>query len=56
MSTPSTLSEAQRDGWDDSPFRCIECGLYAYPSDVECVATERGPICKHCAKREGLAA
>jgi hypothetical protein len=48
MSAPSTLSEAQHDGWDDSLYRCEECGMYADADEVRFTATERGPVCSRC--------
>jgi hypothetical protein len=48
MSAPTTLSEAQRDGWSDAPVRCEDCGLYADADEVRFTATQRGPVCERC--------
>lgn len=44
------------EDWDDSPVRCIECGLYSSPDDGDYVATSRGSVCIHCAGRSGAEA
>ena len=33
------------------PVRCIECGIYGSPDDLEFVITSRGPVCMHCSER-----
>jgi hypothetical protein len=56
MSAPRSLDEARRDGHDDTPWRCVECGLYYDSDDFDFDTTPRGPVCARCVENgEGAA-
>lgn len=56
MSAPTTLAQAQSEGWDDDLLRCIECGSWFDSSETDWTRTEFGPRCEFCDRREQSAA